>query len=290
MRGMRPFSVWSLVPVSVATIGVSAFLTACGGSGGGISPVPLSEQTVTQASFGVSRVLAIATETSAQLGRVASPPAGRSRSQCPRVRFPNSSTVVMDYGLGCSPDDGEYGRGQFEVALVGVRFDQLLDAILTGDLSDLREIRFTLRDFSNEAQGARYNGELRLAAGDRPNTMKLTYQLRANHSSSCWEQHAFEGSAAYSEQVLGNRFTLSGLGSYQSAAYGQFSVRFENLEYNSVCEYPVAGRIDVLAGAYTATLTFGGNCGAAQMRVNNGAPQTIDLAKLQESYRPCGGK
>lgn len=276
----------SLVPVSVASVAVLFTLSACGGGGGGAgaNQPPVTEQAITQASYGISQPLELIQQIHEFAGGriIFSLSRGRQYEECPRVRDIGNG-FELDFGPGCySYYLDLYARGKLTVVGVGVEFDE------HGEITEFDEIRIQLQDFATFEDGS-YTGSFTIRNIGRDDAVGVVLSLRANHSATCSEQLDFNGTITYTEGWFDDFFTLQGRGTYQSSAYGRFSFEYNNLIYNSSCNYPVGGNFRVAAGSLVVSASFvESSCGRAFASLNNQAPVEVDLEELSDLYSPCG--
>lgn len=276
-------SFWSVLPVAAATIGVSVFLTACGGGGGGGMNPPITEQTIVQASYGVSQTLGLLSGMNSLVGGLSSLSRGRQSSECPQVRFRGDDTVEFDFGSGCYSEDFGYARGKMIITLRGAVFDNY------GDLIDLNEIQILFQNFYTAEDDVTYNGTFSLRNINREDAIGIAFNLRATHTATCSEQYDFNGTIIYTEGWFTDYFTVQGTGNYNSSAYGRYALQYNNLIYSDKCDYPVGGNLRVAGGAFAVSISFlESSCGTGFVSVNNLSPEPVNLESLEDLYEPCG--
>lgn len=283
MNSRRYISLWSLLPIAAATIGVSVFLSACGGGGGGGTNIPVTEQTATQASYGASQTLGLVSQINSLVSGLSQLSRGRQYGECPQVRFRGTDSIEFDFGSGCYSEDFGYARGKMTLTLRGAVFDDY------GDLIDLNEIRIQFQDFYTADEDVTYNGTFSLHNINREDAVGVTFNIRATHSPTCSEQHEFNGAITYTEGWFTEYFTVQGAGSYNSSVYGRFTLQYNNLIYTETCDYPVGGNLRVAGGSFTVSISFvESSCGTGFVSVNNQSPRPVDLESLEDLYEPCG--
>jgi len=314
-------SVLGFLPIGLATVFVATFLAACGGGGGGGGTTlpPLSDNdlitrsaqqgssTTAQATSGVRAVLR-------GIGTIAPQSRGRQSGQCPRVvdvdyqgdyfdgstLYFDEAVATLDYGNGCTDEDGDYGRGVITVRMTNVEMD--LEAVLSGDFefgSDfvVEAVEISGQNFAWDPDMRPVAGYISIAVNRTDGNVRiidLEYDLTTRYSSSCFERVQFSGTIGASDFVnwlFGDTYVfVDGAGSYSSPLTGTLGFRVDyTFRLSDDCPYPSGGSEVIGFRGGTARVEYDADnlgCGRATLTINNGSPITINLNNLA-GINPC---
>ncbi|GBC98704.1 hypothetical protein HRbin17_01218 [bacterium HR17] len=274
-----------LVGMLVVYVLAGLAVHGCGGGGGG-RPAPqqqIRSRQVTQAtSQAFGRVLSQAIGVQGGRGFVSRLRKLTRQATCPQVTTnwtdftqppPDPWVITLDYGNGCTDEDGNFGKGSITMSISNPQVDA------EGDLVS-GTIGFQFNNFTME--GETHSGTLTVEVINALTanvSLDLTYQ-----AEGCTEHLLFDGTIAFAADET--FFTISGNGTYTSSVLGdlQLSYVMTNLRFTDGCDFPVGGTMNVTYDNTTELWSFPGTCGVGSVSVNGGAPQNVVL----EDIPTCG--
>ncbi len=331
---LRDSAVFKRTALQFVAVSVVVFaLHACGGGGGGggsnAQLSPRSRQAI-QAATQATSIVPQGPEALRSISQVYRSLGGRShkprsgkitrQGDCPEISFDfdaeDNLVVAVDYGAGCTDEDGDFIRGSYTLLLVsGAEFDEddnLVSGILAIQYSDdysengtpIRgSLVLALNDFVYDEDGNPIAGTMNITSnnyveGDKlfDGSIELTFidaeiAVASNVSiemtlqtGTCSEEFTFEGTIVFDSD---GSATCTGEGTYANSAGVEVDFAMEDARFEDNCDYPKSGAYAITDGSTVFTLNFTSTCGRAQLSVDGGSPQQVDLGGLPE-LPPCG--
>jgi len=245
----------------------------CGGGGQPQPQVARSRQVVQATSTAFGKFV-----SGSPLAGVAGGPKGflqrlsdlRKRARqgtCPQVSTAWVSTngqpffaITVDYGAGCTDEEGNFGKGQLVLLLSTDHF---------GNPGDTFAFAFNNFSLNGEMISGTFAGQVTSAS-----ELMVSYNLQYQ-SQNCREHEIFEGIVTISGD---GTLLVSGNGSFEASYLGSTTISYNanDLRFAENCDFPIGGSLRATYGSVTEEWSFPGTCGVGVVSVN-GTQQQVAL-------------
>jgi len=265
----------------VAVYTVVVFVAqGCGGGGGGGQPQPqvarsrqVVQATSTVASKFVSDsplVAGVAGGPKGFLQRLAALQKRSRQGTCPQVSTgwiivdgQPFFAITLDYGVGCTDEDGDFLKGQLVFLLSTDHF---------GNPGDTFAFLFNNLSINGETISGTFAGQVASAS-----TLEVSYNLQFQ-SQNCREHEIFEGTVT----ILDETVSVSGSGSFDASYLGSTTINYtaNALRFVEDCNFPTGGSLRATYSGVTEDWSFPGTCGVGVVSVNGGQPRQVALRDI----------